>query len=735
MGNLVNSQNRPKRTLIAYCALAERLQRTNSNMVQALVPFFTEACRDLAGQMFDPIQFAAAIKSHYGIDIPKLAALSFVEQLSKEGVLEVVSGYANSTTYKYSNNIKLVNSDVSAITETEVTNILNQFKTYCNQNADSNAIKLDDLDNEFLNRLLHIDSMRLLSRREQSTTIKKSVSTLQLKPIEDADEATKHALHLDFLVSNFLINLRDTDKNSFEIVSNIAFANMAAEAIACFREPPNEIEDLKNLTILLDTPLILDMLGVNVEYKEYGTELLNLLKQSGSQIAILDHCVVEAENSIRARLHSLRAGTNQITSYSSSSSLSSHLAILSGNVGEIIQSRLSISIEKDPETSILFRRSKETVGTLESNMASKMNWRNADAIEHDRKSVWAMLALRDSGTVQTKICKSEWLLLTRNTPLFKISNDAWKVWLKGSTRYSSSEIDKWAPVCMTDKQFAGYLWARSGGGPSTISQSLLLAHCSSAVRPRADLKTKAYNLVLDMHGQDSAQDIVAILENREAVQMLMLTTLGDPEAITPERLPYIIERVTLAAGEYAAEHARELAKIELESEQLKAAELLNQVIVQNDKDKQILIDERSRQNQLLFDKEQRVFELAQHTKNLNLEIENQRQAEKNRKESILTRGFNAGLREYRACRWLCVALFVLLAVLVSISAANIDILYVTLLTAFLSFAGFWFIPDLLEPYIIKFADKRLKNTINAIDPNINFEDINVNYKNKNYTFN
>ena len=168
-----------------------------------------------------------------------------------------------------------------------------------------------------------------------------------------------------------------------------------------------QVDFLKNLTILLDTPLILDMLGVNIEYKEYGTELLNLLKQSGSQIAILDHCVVEAENSIRARLHSLRAGTNQITSYSSSSSLSSHLAILSGNVGEIIQSRLSISIEKDPETSILFRRSKETVGTLESNMASKMNWRNADAIEHDRKSVWAMLALRDSGTVQTKICKSE----------------------------------------------------------------------------------------------------------------------------------------------------------------------------------------------------------------------------------------------------------------------------------------------------------------------------------------
>ena len=65
MSNIAKNQNRPQRTLIAYCTLAERLSSPNANMVQALVPFFTEACREFAGKMFDPVQFSTAIKNHY----------------------------------------------------------------------------------------------------------------------------------------------------------------------------------------------------------------------------------------------------------------------------------------------------------------------------------------------------------------------------------------------------------------------------------------------------------------------------------------------------------------------------------------------------------------------------------------------------------------------------------------------------------------------------------------------
>lgn len=309
------------------------------------------------------------------------------------------------------------------------------------ENSDLTSEQTKSLSTEFLERLLNIDSMRLLARRETSITTKRSPWTLQInKASIETEGVTRHSLHLDYLVSSFLINLRESDPAAFETVSNIAFASMAAEAIACFREPQKEAGDLSSLTVLLDTPLVLDMLGVNAEYADYGKDLLQMLKESGCNVAVLDHSVAEAENTIQAKLAYMRSGINQLAL--GTSVRPNFLAALSGNVAERVEARLQIKIKRDPEIN-LHRRSQTTVGDIESDMNSRMAaWRNEDAKDHDRKSVWAMISLRDSTLLQPRICKAGWLLLTRNTPLLKISNDAWKTWLKGSTKHSQANIER-----------------------------------------------------------------------------------------------------------------------------------------------------------------------------------------------------------------------------------------------------------------------------------------------------
>ena len=86
MSTVQNGNDRPQRTLIAYCALAERLSKPNSNMFQALVPFFAEACKEFSGELFDASKFSGAVRRSYGIEIPKLAALGIAEQLANEGI-------------------------------------------------------------------------------------------------------------------------------------------------------------------------------------------------------------------------------------------------------------------------------------------------------------------------------------------------------------------------------------------------------------------------------------------------------------------------------------------------------------------------------------------------------------------------------------------------------------------------------------------------------------------------
>jgi hypothetical protein len=691
--------SRPKRAFIAYCVLAERLSTPGVGAMQALIPFLAEACQDFSGQAFDAEKFSKAVAERYDIRIPRLAALGLAEQLSKEGLLTKISDHKNATVYQYAQGSRLKDSTTSPVTEAEVENILRLFVEYCRPDIKLNHLDDNYLYSAFLDRLLNVDSMRILSRREASVSAKKSAETLGLKR-QNTEKNEIDQLHLDFIVSQFLIDLRDNNPPRFEQVSNVAFANMAAEAIACFREPSEETVVLSSLTVYLDSPLLLDMLGVNSEYEDYGRELLAAIKTSGAVPAVFEHAVAEAEAAVSALLSYLRSGVNHLSVNWGLSTKPDILAALSGNVAERAEKRLGITVQRDPDTQ-LHRRSQATVGDIESDMIKRMQaWRNEDAKEHDRKSVWAMLEISDSTQPSTRICDSKWLLLTRNTSLVRIANDAWKTWLKGSTRISNSQLEKCAPVAMSDKQFSGYLWARTGGGNGTISRARLLAHCSSAVRPRADVKARAYNLVLEHNGREAADDFAALIEDREGVKALMRATKGDPEDVTSERLPYIFEKVKLAAGEFAATKVRDEKDKELEEagqEHKKIKDGLEAKLLQEQLDND---------------------SLGLRNKSLQSQLEQQEAAKVELKNEILDSAFVKASGFYSLCLRLIVVVYVVLLLILTLLPQEYRIESV-ILTVLLGVVGFWVVPDkLFKPVLNKLAMQKYISEITVRDKNI-----------------
>ena len=497
----------------------------------------------------------------------------------------------------------------------------------------------------------------------------------------------------------------------------MAFANMAAEAIACFRDPPAGNTSLIGLTVYLDSPLLLDMLGVNVEYAAYGQELLEAIRASGAKAAVFDHCVAEAEGAIHAQLSHLRSGVNLIASSWGTTAKPDLLAALIGNVGERAAQRLGISVQRDPEIN-LHRRAASTVGDIEAQMMNRMQaWRNAEAKEHDRKSVWAMLAIRDTTQPCPRLCDSKWLLLTRNTALVGIANTAWTAWLQGATNHSSTHVERWAPVAVSDKQFAGYLWTRSGGGDNSMSKARLLAHCSAAVRPRADIKARAYNLMLELSGRAEADDLAALMEDREGARALMRATKGDPEDVTRERMPFILETVKLAAGEFAAEavrlekdrqlaeveaaHSREIERLRIEAEQVRkshdAATKLSEVA---------LVQQQSEQQALTVQNEMLKANLTQAAT-----------AEADRRSRILQEGLDAGSYMYKSLRWaIAIAFGGATWLTATLSATRPEL--AAGLSLVLAVAGFWFVPDVLDRPLGLLAMRRLRSVVSDRDSSI-----------------
>lgn len=731
----MTTSTKPKRTLLAYCALAERLNRPGAGVVQALTPFLAQACQTFSGEFFDAGKFSAAVAEKFGIRIPRLAVLGLTEHLEKEGLLAAVSGHATSTVYRYANfRVPAADLDASAVTEAEIDGVLLSFVNYCK--TDPRLVSSEDarLHAAFLDRLLHTDSMRLLSRKEGSIAARKGSGTLVLNRTDVVpDQSELEELHLDFVVSQYLLDLRESNPATFDRVSDIAFANMAAEALACFNEPPTAQTTLTGLTVYLDSPLLLDMLGVNSEYAEYGSELLEAIKASGATAAAFDHSVAEAESVVNAQLAYLRSGINHATSRWGVTAKPDLLSALMGNVGERATNRLGIEIHRDPELN-LHRRAQGPVGDIEAEMNERMQaWGTVESRDYDRKSVWSMLSIRDTGTPSARVCDSKQLLLARNTALVNIANTAWMTWLKGTTRHSHTHIEKWAPIAMSDKQFAGYLWLRGGSHDGSISRSRLLAHCSAAVRPRADIKARAYNLVLDLSGRQEADDVAALLEDREGARALMRATRGDPEDVTRERLPYILEQVKMAAGEYAAGIVRAESEKALEAVRTVHAEELEALRRQAKSAEDAKSAEAEAARQRLLQAELDSQTLAGQNAALQRSLAAAAQAEEARRKGILQDAFVAGAARYSAMRWFSAVVFGVLSGLTAWLSSNQPTLSIGA-SVFTGAAGFWFVPEILEKPLHAIAMRRLRAVVAIKDPSVPIPLIRPDFRQRRWTF-
>lgn len=700
--------NKPSRALIAYAVLADKIIKGN-DLVQSLMPFFRPIAAAFAGQYFDAEKFCNEISNKYGLDVPKLAALGWCDRLRKEGLLEEHAKTPQGAVYRYPQGLTANPSEIAdTLTESQVLNILEGFRTYARSTLPSEfgSVLDNDLDEAFYSRLLNIDSMRILTRKESKADINSSANTLSLK-----QQATlpheKLELHLDFLVAEYLIDTKSKNESIFRTISAIAFANMAAEAVATFRDPPsNGAQSLSRVRIYLDTPLVLDLFGLNDGFESYTQELWTLIQGSGGTVAVFDHTVEEIQSVIFARLSAYRSGNDPFRNYQNGGFVVNRLAVLNGNVGSQLEDR-NISIDRDPEISLL-RISQSALGTIQAGLDKKMsNWRT-EARHYDEKSVLSMIAIRNGGGAEANFVKAVAVLLTRNTSLTAIANAAWRKWLMEAGRESKTQIDKAAPIAISDKQFAGLLWMLNGGASAALSHERLIAHCSSAIRPRSDVIAKVCNLIIEAHGKDKGLEFSALLTNRRAEQALMHAASGDPEILTTKNLPEIIERVTLAAGDAAAAAAR--AEAEIERDQL--AKGFQEEIARRDADVSSAQSAASSARQgLEAVRLQAETDLSALTRaNIALKID-QKQSEKtvlDNRINFLELAFNRGRKGYRFARYgLFVAYVALLLLGILWNEASLAG-YAFLLIG--GVVGFWYFPEnLLEPICQKNGHQNIEN--------------------------
>lgn len=676
------SNSEPSRALIAYAALAHRLT-AGGDVVQALMSFFHPIADEFSGEFFDADKFCSRVLKLYGLNVPKLAALGWCERLVQERLLEVHSR-TGPIVYRWKGHPGgSADENVDGF-QAKVDLLLKQFRDKCKEqlSIESYGIVQGKLETEFFDRLLKLDSMRLLLRKDNASVAKSSNKTLSLKPVTPSLD-DRVAVQLDYLVAEFILNLRDSSQAEFDLISSILFANMAAEAVSTFREPEQGAA-LNGMRVYLDTPLILDMFRVNSGFEHYADELWSLLKKSGAQIKVFDHTVQESEAVIAGRLATIRSGTTPFSHSSTAGLRLETLALLDGKVAQNLEAR-GVVVERDPETSLL-KLSQRALGTVQSEMDKKMGGWKRDAKYFDEKTVFSVIAIRSPMRLETVFSKARALLLTRNTPLVSIANAAWRSWLDEATNESKSLIARSAPIAISDKQFAGLVWLIGGADKAApLSRARMVAHCAAAIRPRADVVTKACSLVLEVHGNEEGEKFAALMVNDRAEQAVMRISSGDPESLTKARLPEIVEKAMLAAGEHAAQLEREKAETEkqaLAEEHQKTINAKQGAIKQLETESALskAQSELELTNARRAATELKMGEMAREIRDMSNKI------------SAFDLAYEAGQRSFRSSRILVALIYGLIFLLIGQALTGYE-----LLSAAVSFAltlmGFWFLPD------------------------------------------
>jgi hypothetical protein len=523
--------NQPTRSLIAYAVLAERISG-GGDLFSALIPFFKPICVGRSGESFVPREFAAEFERLYAIRMPTLVAAGLADRMERDGLLVGFAGRSGTRAYTYGSVTHMAANDQAVV------EICADYRSFVRGRLN---IDWDDeqLDEHFFRRLLDVESLSILAGRDRRLTPKRSSDTLQVRDKEESLAVHDDARQVDYATAQFLLSVREHDLGKFVKIESIGFANLAAEALLTFQDPPGSRDAFANVDIYLDAPLVLDMLGANPGREEYGQELISLLKQSGARTRVFLHSILEAERVIRARKNSyLFEGQGAISRFSPDPPETREIIVsLDGHVESFVRDVLGIEVEDPPQVSQALRITftPEDEAAMRTQMDS---WGTEDAKDADVRSVIAVAQLRGMTSPPSRISDARALCVTRNPVLAGIANTRWRDALR--SRNDAFVIKRAAPLFISEKHLAGLIWLSTGGKGEAVVRARIVANCEAAIHPRRDTAVRAYNLLLDVD-RERAKQFETIIQDQRIQRALGDRVLGDYHVITPENVVSVVD--------------------------------------------------------------------------------------------------------------------------------------------------------------------------------------------------
>ena len=526
--------------LLAFALVAEEYEKTGDPL-RGLKPLFAPLLLGNKLKPFDAEKFAADFTAAYGLQMTSFVASALSERMEDLGLL--VRSYDKNAGATYS--VSDFEWAAEPIAEAQIERTIGRFVEWATQRSSDFKKNFDRevLETAILTRLGRPEFASIFALKGADTNSR----LRRMMGVGAVDLKAKDEEFLDYLVAAFVLHVETHAPTEFDSISLIAYGSLIADAVAGLAVASRPNDGTKSLRIVLDAPLILDLLDLNsASHRQYAQGLVDIAKGASLELAIFDHSLEEIKQTIQTTLeftargegygpmaHRLRTESGMRLK---ATLIRDHVR---ARVDELGISVLRAELYREARYSKWFPEEKvdqvrNAIGDLHENLEARIK---------DAESVAGVARLKGDRGDAGSLFEAGTIFVTRNSVLCKRVN-----------RFLSKGRSGPRPTftIATDGQIAGVLWFVGGMQGAELSRRRLIATCSAAVLPKRELIIRISSLLEGIE-PELRQEFEALMADSRASLCVMRLTAGDLDLIDGDKSLEVVSEMRKVIAEDAAE--------------------------------------------------------------------------------------------------------------------------------------------------------------------------------------
>lgn len=502
--------------LFGYAVLRANYNHAAPNYLDNFTGFVLDVLNQARPEPLDETSVGQAVRDNFGLTIPDRVAGLLLRRAVKAGKASSDDGKTFTVDATAAAGVQGLQASIATY-ETQQAEVMSKFLDFVRSHHPERLMLVEDDAERHLHAFIEEHAVPLLRRAERGRRAETQWSDLQGP---------------DYLIAAFILYLVEHDSQTFAYVVD---AVKGAILTGVLDLGPGDLQrNLRDLTLVLDTPVLLKALGYLGEAQQRAVQqTLDLARSLNVKTVCFTHTSREIDGVMESVIPVLQSrgktsgSLRAVDAHYLDRGASAADILLDQNRIQSDLQELGVRLVEPPDNRYQFGLDEAALDDL---LKKHLPTQRENTRRYDVESLSALHRLREGSSPDT-FERCGFVFLTDNWGLINAARLV-------------DERHRW-PLAMFDGDVAALLWVRSPAAADDLPREQLLATVYAGMQPGSHLWQRYIEEIerLETVGDVNEDEAIILRSRPEARRALMDATLGDAEGITGDSIETVVERV------------------------------------------------------------------------------------------------------------------------------------------------------------------------------------------------